>query len=144
MHGQARACARVGLTSVPSYATFARGRHKQPSPMITALTKLLLFQLLGEALAFVLAAPIPGPVIGMVLLFAYLLARGERESGLVGFSSRCLQHLSLLFIPAAVGVMAHLDLLAREWIAISVALTASMLVAIVVTAYVTRGPVDDD
>lgn len=112
--------------------------------MITGLTKLLLFQMLGEALAWLLAAPIPGPVIGMILLFVYLLARGERESGLIGFSSLALRHLSLLFIPASVGVMAHLDLITREWLAISVALVASMLVAIIVTAYVVRETTRDD
>ncbi|HRO58723.1 MAG TPA: CidA/LrgA family protein [Burkholderiaceae bacterium] len=105
---------------------------------INGLTKLLLFQFLGEGLAFVLSAPIPGPVIGMLLLFAYLVARGRRESALLEFSSGFLRHLSLLFIPASVGVMAHADLLAREWLAICIALVASTLVAIVVTAYVAQ------
>ena len=110
---------------------------------IDGLTKLLLFQFLGEGLAFALAVPIPGPVVGMLLLFAYLLARGRRETGLLEFSSGFLRHLSLLFVPASVGVMAHVDLLAREWLAICVALTASTLIAIVVTAYVARDAKQD-
>ncbi|MFA7665029.1 MAG: CidA/LrgA family protein [Burkholderiaceae bacterium] len=112
--------------------------------MIESVMKLLLFQVLGEALAFGLAVPIPGPVVGMILLFLYLLARGSHEDGLLGFSSQSLRHLSLLFIPAAVGIMAQLDLLSREWLAICLALLASTSIGIVVTAYVVRGAQHDD
>jgi hypothetical protein len=44
--------------------------------MIAALTLLLVFQLVGEVIARALALPIPGPVIGMALLFLALLVRG--------------------------------------------------------------------
>ena len=46
--------------------------------MIAALTLLLVFQLAGEVIARALALPIPGPVIGMALLFLALLVRGGR------------------------------------------------------------------
>lgn len=102
--------------------------------MIEGLIKLLAFQVAGEAIVFALAIPVPGAVVGMALLFTYLVMRGREDAALDTFTSAFLRHLSLLFIPAAVGIMAHLDRIALEWPAIAVALLASTAASIVVTA----------
>lgn len=102
--------------------------------MIEGLIKLLAFQVAGEAIAFLLGVPIPGAVVGMALLFLYLVVRGREDAALDEFTAVFLRHLSLLFIPAAVGIVAHLDRIAQEWSAIAVALLASTVVAIVSTA----------
>lgn len=106
--------------------------------MINALTWLLLYQLTGEILAHVLDLPIPGPVIGMALLLLTLIIRGEGarplSASLQHTASTLLQHLSLLFVPAGTGVMLYLDLIADEWLPISVALIVSTLSAMAVTA----------
>jgi len=104
--------------------------------MINGFIKLLLFLLLGEMVSYLLPIAIPGAVIGMVLLFVWLVIRDEEDSGLVGFTTLLLRHLSLLFIPASVGIMVHLDYLAREWFAILAAVLVSTLISIVVTACV--------
>lgn len=102
--------------------------------MLEGLTKLLAFQVAGEAIVYVLDVPIPGAVVGMALLFFYLVLRGSEDAALDTFTSAFLRHLSLLFIPAAVGIVAHLDRIAEEWVAIVVALLASTVVAILATA----------
>lgn len=107
--------------------------------MINGFIKLLLFLLLGEMVSYLLPISIPGAVIGMVLLFVWLVIRDDEDSELVGFTTLLLRHLSLLFIPASVGIMVHLDYLAREWLAILSAVLVSTLVSIIVTAYVARG-----
>lgn len=101
--------------------------------MIEGLIKLLAFQLVGEAVVHALAIPMPGAVVGMALLFFYLVVRQD-DPGLEPFTAAFLRHLSLLFIPAAVGIVAHLDRIAEEWLAITVALLASTVVAILTTA----------
>src|SRR5690606_4303158 len=101
--------------------------------MIEGLIKLLAFQLVGEAVVHALAIPMPGAVVGMALLFFYLVVR-QGDPGLEPFTAAFLRHLSLLFIPAAVGIVAHLDRIAEEWLAITVALLASTVVAILTTA----------
>ena len=106
--------------------------------MIGALTLLLLFQLAGEAIALFFALPIPGPVIGMGLLFAALALRGGPSPELRGTAQNLLQHLSLLFVPAGVGVMLHVQRMADEWLPIVVALVLSTFLAIAVTALVLR------
>jgi holin-like protein len=106
--------------------------------MLAALTLLLLFQLAGEAIALYFALPVPGPVIGMGLLFAALALRGGASAELRGSAQQLLQHLSLLFVPAGVGVMLHVERIADEWLPIAVALVLSTFAAIAVTALVLR------
>jgi holin-like protein len=106
--------------------------------MLNAITLLLLFQLAGEAIALFFALPVPGPVIGMGLLFAALALRGGASAELRGTAQNLLQHLSLLFVPAGVGVMLHAERIAGEWLPIVVALVVSTFAAIAVTALVLR------
>jgi holin-like protein len=106
--------------------------------MLAAITLLLVFQLVGEIVAVALGLPIPGPVIGMALLFVTLVIRGQVTEDLRETAGGLLRHLSLLFVPAGVGVMAHLGRLQHEWLPISVSLVASTLVTIAATALVMR------
>jgi holin-like protein len=106
--------------------------------MLRAITVLLLFQLVGEVLARSLDLPIPGPVIGMLLLLGALLLRGEAPKTLRDTAQGLLSHLALLFVPAGVGVMAHVDRLQDEWLAILVTLVLSTLLTLVLTAWAMR------
>ena len=104
--------------------------------MINALAALLAFQLVGEALAHLLRLPVPGPVLGMALLLAFLIFSETSAQRLRPTAIEMLRHLSLLFVPAGVGVLLHATRLAQEWLPILVALVGSTALAIVVTALV--------
>ena len=110
--------------------------------MIVSFSLILLCQLIGEVFVRALRLPIPGPVIGLmlllVLLFARdhfsLLARGPLGDGGVKNASRgLLANLSLLFIPAGVGVVQKLDLLAERGIAIVVILAIAVVLTLLAT-----------
>ena len=102
--------------------------------MLGALTTLLVYQLIGEVLVQALALPVPGPVIGMLLLFVSLWAKGGIPEPLRDTANGILQHLSLLFVPAGVGVMVHFSRVSGEWLPIVVAVLASTALAIAVSA----------
>jgi holin-like protein len=104
--------------------------------MVGYMTMLLSCQLIGEALVAFLRVPVPGPVAGMVLLFSGLCIYGRIPDGLARVTDSLLGSLSLMFVPAGVGVMLHAPLLKQDWLAISVALVLSTLLTIVVTASV--------
>ncbi|MDK9703622.1 MAG: CidA/LrgA family protein [Sulfuritalea sp.] len=106
--------------------------------MLNAVTLLLLFQLAGEAIALFFKLPVPGPVIGMALLFAALARRGGPSPELRETAQNLLQHFSLLFVPAGVGVTLHFQRMADEWLPILVALVASTFITIAVSALVLR------
>ncbi|NJL06056.1 MAG: CidA/LrgA family protein [Chloroflexaceae bacterium] len=102
--------------------------------MIAALAALLVFQLIGEVLARTFALPIPGPVIGMLLLVGVLLVRGATPRSLQNTATGLLAHLSLLFIPAGVGVIVHLATLQRALLPLLATLLISTLITTIVTA----------
>ena len=104
--------------------------------MLEALATLLVFQTIGEVLSFALKLPVPGPVLGMVLLLGLLLVRPASVERMRPTSIELLKHLSLLFVPAGVGVMLHLARIGREWLPIAAALVISTALAIAVTALV--------
>jgi holin-like protein len=106
--------------------------------MLAGLTWLLVFQCLGEIIVRGLGLPVPGPVIGMLLLFVTLRIRRPATGRVEGAATALLQHLSLLFVPAGVGVMLHFGRLADEWPAIVAALVLSTVLAIGVTAVAMR------
>jgi putative effector of murein hydrolase LrgA (UPF0299 family) len=97
-------------------------------------TLILVCQLAGELFVTFFGLPFPGPVAGMALLFALLVVRGSVPDDLSRTGDMLLSNLSLLFVPAGVGIMAHFALLKDEWPAISVALVVSTLATIAVTA----------
>ena len=107
--------------------------------MINALLGLLLFQLFGEVASQAFALPVPGPVVGMVLLAAFLIWRGAISEELEQAAGFLLRHLSLFFVPAAVGVMANGARIAREWVPLGASLVGSTVLTIAVTAVVFRG-----
>ena len=102
--------------------------------MLSYLTVIFGCQLAGELLVSALGLPVPGPVCGMALLFIGLVVRGSLPRDLAAVGSSLLDNLSLLFIPAGVGVMLHAPLLSRDWLPLTVALVASTAVTIAVTA----------
>lgn len=104
--------------------------------MLYGLTILLVFQLLGEFLSRVLGVPLPGPVIGMALLFAALTALGRVPAGLRSASEGLLRYLALLFVPAGVGLMVHYQRLESDAVAIAAALVVSTALALAVTGRV--------
>lgn len=102
--------------------------------MLGSLALLLIFQLVGEVLAKALSLPIPGPVLGMLLLFMALIIRGTLSSELKNTAQTLLSHLSLFFVPAGVGVILHISLLQTEWLSISLILIFSTLITMLITA----------
>jgi putative effector of murein hydrolase LrgA (UPF0299 family) len=118
--------------------------------LLNYLTLIFVCQLAGELMITALKLPLPGPVVGMIALFAFLVIHGrfaKDRSGLdasgvpvelAKVGKALLDNLSLLFVPAGVGVMAHFALLKTDWLALGTALVISTLLTIVVTAMVMR------
>jgi holin-like protein len=108
--------------------------------MVTGFIALLICHLVGEFTVRTLGVPIPGPVVGMVLLLIYLqVRRPGPAAGVVRAADLLLRHLQLLFIPAGAGVVVYLSLLAQSWLPVLGGLVVSWLAVMVVTAGVGVG-----
>lgn len=104
---------------------------------LQGLAFLLLLQAVGEGLTHALKLPLPGPVVGLVLLLPALQLAWVREP-VAEAAQLLLGHLSLLFVPVGVGVITHLDLVSRYGLQLLVALVVSTWIGMVVTALVLR------
>ncbi len=105
------------------------------SPLLAGLTWLLVFQCAGEALVRLTGMPVPGPVVGMMLLFVALQVRKPLPAAISVAADGLAQHLSLLFVPVGVAGMLHLERVASEWVPIAVALIISTVLALAATAW---------
>jgi putative effector of murein hydrolase LrgA (UPF0299 family) len=106
--------------------------------VINGLVQILLFQGLGELASKFLVPLIPGPVIGLVLLLCFLAVRRKIPPGIELVAGALLQHLGLLFVPAAVGVVLFLPQLRSHALAVAAALLASVVLTIGLSALVLR------
>lgn len=102
--------------------------------MLRPLLLLIVLQFLGEAIVRLAAVPVPGPVLGLTFLVALCAARPSVFGFVEETAEALLKHLSLLFVPAGVGVLQHLGLLAREWWPIAGVLVLSTAVTLAATA----------
>ena len=105
--------------------------------VVHTFATLIAFQGIGELLARIMRVPIPGPVIGMVLLATLLASVPSVGQRLEGPARGLLNHLSLLFIPAGVGVIGLASALKGQLVAILLAIVVSTALSIAVTGLVT-------
>ncbi len=104
--------------------------------MLPYLTLIFVCQLLGELLVGALSLPVPGPVVGMVLLFVYLLVRGQVPNALSEVGGTLQKYMSLLFVPAGAGVMLHFKLIGDAALPIGAAIIISTVLTIGATALI--------
>ena len=107
--------------------------------MLEALTLILVCQLAGEVTTRAFGLPVPGPVLGMLLLLAWLWFKGGVSERVGRTADALLGNLSLLFVPAGVGIMVHWDKVQEQWLAITAALVFGTLVTLLVTALTMAG-----
>ncbi|MDF1831504.1 MAG: CidA/LrgA family protein [Porticoccaceae bacterium] len=104
---------------------------------LKGLAVLVLFQLLGEGLAQILPLPVPGPVVGMVLLF-FVLRQLPPPTWLISTAGRLISLLSLFFIPAGVGIFFLPEALRQQWPAILAAIIGGTLLSIALTGLILK------
>jgi holin-like protein len=113
--------------------------------VLGAFLILMSCELLGEFLRAVLHLPVPGAVVGMILLAAGLALRDSKKtpgeiapetSSLDRMAGTLLDHMGLLFVPAGVGIVAQASLLREEWKPIVIAVVGSTVLSLWVTGFV--------
>ena len=107
--------------------------------MLNWIAIVLGMQFIGELTAALLGLPVPGPVIGMVLLLLLLLHLGRLPDQLELLATSLLRHLYLYYLPATVGVTAHLALVGSELLPMVTAILGSSLISLAFTGLVMQG-----
>ncbi len=102
--------------------------------MIPAIALLLACQLIGEVVHRLTGLPLPGPVIGMALLFAWLQLRPGEHASLKQVANWLIGHFAVLFIPATMGLVDQGPALRAHGLALVAACVVSTIVTAAVTA----------
>lgn len=106
--------------------------------MLYALAVLFAFQLLGELVVRTTDLPLPGALLGTLLLLLGLLFYKHLPKALEDTAQLLLQNMMLLFIPVIAGVMLEFDHLRREWLPFVLACIAGAAVTFTATALTFR------
>src|SRR5438477_5738232 len=106
--------------------------------MIAGLVEIFIFQGIGELVSRYAMPLIPGPVIGLVLLLAWFRIRNRVSPAVASVAGALTQHLGLLFVPAAVGVVLFWPHLKANALAVVAALVGSVVLTIACAAIVLR------
>jgi holin-like protein len=109
-----------------------------PLNLPRAILALLLCQLAGETLVLLArglypALAFPGPVVGMALMFGLLVWRAGPDASLDATAGAILRNLSLLFVPAAVGIVQYGPVLREFGLVLAISLVASTVLTLLVT-----------
>lgn len=108
--------------------------------MIAGLLALLACQLVGELVVDLTGLPVPGPVAGMVILLGWLTwRRPPADAPVLRAGDALLRHLQLLFVPAGVGVVAHLAVIGGAAVAVVGGIALSWAAGLAAAAYATLG-----
>ena len=102
--------------------------------LVPTLTAILLCQLAGETVTRLTGLPVPGPVLGMALMLLLLAVSPRLRAAVIPVAEGILRHLSLYFVPAGVGVVAHLDQLGTQALALGAAILGSTILALLAGA----------
>jgi len=105
---------------------------------------LLAFLLAGGWIADTAHLPLPGSVVGMLMLAAALRLRWLPERMVRGAAALLVRHMALLFVPAGVGLMVHGELLSREWLPIVAASAAGTVAVMAVVGWLQQRQEADD
>jgi len=100
--------------------------------MIQAFTQILLFWLLGETIHYLSGIPISGNVLGMLLLFIWLMVRQQLSDDLERASHALISQLSLLLLPGGVGLFFLGERMQGQWLPVLVAVVIGTLVSILI------------
>lgn len=117
--------------------------------MLACIAVFLLLQIIGETISLLLNLPIPGAVLGMVLMLFFLITKDGLLEKVRPTASVLLAHLALLFVPAGIGVIRQSERITSEWLAITLVIVLGTAITMIATALTIqwaakRLGVDDD
>lgn len=102
---------------------------------LRGLVVLILFQGIGEGISHISGIPVPGPVIGMVLLFLALQFSQVETPDWLGHAGHSLiRWLSLMFLPACTGLFFLPEISRNQWLPIAGAIVLATLLTLLLAA----------
>ena len=102
------------------------------------LTQILIifgFTFLGDSIQAFLNIPVPGSIIGLVLLFTCLQFKIIKLKQVETVGTWLKNNMAFLFVPITVGIMVHFELLQLHWVNLVIVMVISTVITYLATAY---------
>lgn len=112
------------------------GTFQKIDVMIREFGVLFAFLFIGEAIVYFTGIPVPSSIIGMILLTVSLSLGIVKLRWVDRVATFLVHNLGFFFVPAGIGLMRCMGLVADEWIPIVGASIGSTAVIIAVTGWV--------
>jgi holin-like protein len=104
--------------------------------MMRGLLILLVFQCGGELIKLLTGAVLPGSVIGLLLLFLFLLARHGVPASVDKISAALIARLPLLLTVPSVGLFFLGERMRGHWLAVLIAVIVGTAITLLFSAVV--------
>ena len=99
---------------------------------------ILGIYLVGELISTSLHLPIPGNILGLVILFILLCTKIVKVDNISTVTNFLLDHLAFFFIPAGVGLMASLGIIKSTWWQLLIGCIVTTIIIIGVTGIIVQ------
>ena len=106
--------------------------------IIYQLFLILLFTFIGELIASILPFPVPGAIIGLLLLLLFLVLKIIKVEYVYELSFWLQQNMAFLFIPLCVGIMDYFDILKLKWFEFLIITIVSTVITMIVTGLIAK------
>ena len=100
--------------------------------MLKGITIIFTFLFIGEFISKILDIPIPGNVIGMVLIAGALRFDIVKLDSVKQTANFLIKNMILFFIPPAVGIMLYFDMIRQQWLLMLVGLFPATFIVLFV------------
>ncbi|WP_083607770.1 CidA/LrgA family protein [Thalassospira sp. TSL5-1] len=135
--GGAAGCASPAVRPVlPLAGLSVRGRYVLRHSPILQIAAIFAFWLLGEAIVRFAGIPVPGGIIGMVIVFVLLASRRISLHSMRRGAQWYLAEMLLFFIPAVLALLNHHELFGLLGAKVLLVILGSTASVIAVTALV--------
>ena len=113
-----------------------KGFHHRSLKILQAFLYIFMFLGLGELVVYFIDIPVPGNILGMILIFVALKLKLIKLETVKPASDKLIQYLMLFFVPFGVGLLAYFDFIKAHWLVLVIVATLSTLVTLFITAFV--------
>lgn len=99
---------------------------------------ILGIYLLGEFISSILSLPIPGNILGMIILLVLLCTKIIKLEQIETISNFLLDHLAFFFIPAGVGLMSSVGIIKDTWLKLIIVCVSTTIITIAITGLIVQ------
>ena len=102
------------------------------------LVLIIAFTLVGNLLSYLLSLihfPFPGSLIGMLLLFLFLLVGWIKMDSIHDVGQFFIDNMGIFFVPASIAILKQVELISQIWWKLIIIILGAFVISFIATYY---------